>query len=63
MARTLHKSQLHCSGVMSLQLTHVQGRTQEIFNGGGRKFREKYFALTKVQATLFTITFMSYMLF
>ena len=39
-----------------------QGRTQE-FSRGGLKFWEKYFALTKVQATLFTITFMSYMLF
>jgi len=41
----------------------MQGRTQEFFMGGGLKFGEKYFALTKVQATLFAITFMSYMLF
>ena len=34
-----------------------QGRTQEFFRGGGQKLR-KIFALTKVQATLFTITFM-----
>ena len=33
------------------------------FIRGGLKFWEKYFALTKVQATLFTITFMSYILF
>ena len=39
-----------------------QGRTQEFFRGG-LKFWEKYCALTTVQAALFTITFMSYMLF
>jgi len=33
------------------------------FLKGGLKFWEKYFALTKIQATLFTLTFMSYMLF
>jgi len=34
----------------------VQGRTQEFFKRG-LKFWEKYFALTKVQANVFTITF------
>ena len=36
--------------------------TQEFFKGG-LKFWENYFALTKVQAAVFTITFMSYVLF
>ena len=37
-----------------------QGRTQEFFKGGGLKFWEKYFALTKVQATLFTNIYVIY---
>ena len=48
---------------ISTQKSFQQGRTQEFFKGGGLKFWEKYFALTKVQATLFAVTFMSYMLF
>jgi len=46
----------------TLALSNRQERTQEFFKGG-LKFSEKYFAVTKVQATLFTMTFMSYMLF
>jgi len=37
--------------------------TRRNFLSGGLKFWEKYFALTKVQATLFTITFMLYLYF
>jgi len=48
-----------------------RGARRNILKGGGLKFSEKYFALTKakyrlsakVQATLFTVTFMSYPIF
>jgi len=44
-------------------LTLLYRGARRNFLRGGMKFWEKYFALTKVQATLFTITLMSYMLF
>jgi len=47
---------------VSVDMSSLRGARRN-FLRGGLKFWEKYFALTKVQATLFAITFMSYMLF
>jgi len=46
-----------------LWLPQSRGARRNVLRGGGLKFWEKYFAVTKPQATLFAITFMSYMLF
>jgi len=53
-----------CNGSrkMLIILLVFRGARRKLLRGG-LKFLEKYFALTKVQATLFSITFMSYMLF
>jgi len=52
-----------CLALVCLLCWRCRQGARRNFLMGGLKFWEKYFAVTKVQATLFTITFMSYTLF